>query len=366
MALLKIKNTENQWTDIYALRGEPGDKPVKGTDYFTEADIDELVQEIMTRLGAPQLFAPAVIMGDDSVLTIVPSPDNGAFEVYFGLYSDGRLIQTYTDTIVDLKVFEQPNKFETLTLRALGSGFLPSEAVESGFWGYEWLILTLEQSVISFQNIAAADIYSVYVNNEKLASIPNPNEDIVQFDLKDLNLDGGEHSVYIIGWRQGVEIAHSNEVVYAAGMLEEPEVYIEDHIFRIYDEQAEADTYTVFANNEPIETVPAMINLTFKNVAPRGFTSGHSSQGIMWEPRTLTDHVFPDVDVIDAGESVTVQVPYGTQFFLENKWTVRAFGDYTALWGNYDYELFTCYSDCVFEMASDTAMNMGGIYDLWQ
>ena len=116
-------------------------------------------------------------------------------------------------------------------------------------------------------------------------------------------------------------------------------VCLKNHMFRIYDEQAEADTYTVFANNEPIETVPAMINLTFRNIAPRGFTSGHSTQGIMWEPHTFTDHIFPDVEVIDAGESVTVQVPYGTQFFLESKWTVRAFGDYTALWGNYDYEL---------------------------
>jgi hypothetical protein len=92
MSFLKIKNGDNQWVDIPGLKGAPGDKPIKGVDYFTESDINELVQEIMTRLGAPKLFAPAVIMGDDSVLTIVPSPGNGAFEVYFGLYSDGRLV----------------------------------------------------------------------------------------------------------------------------------------------------------------------------------------------------------------------------------------------------------------------------------
>lgn len=370
MSFLKIKNGDNQWVDIPGLKGAPGDKPIKGVDYFTESDINELISEILAQLEAPQLFAPGMSK-EEQIITIAPSADNGAFDVSFGLYSDDKLINQSKDTEIDLSAFQQPNKFEMLTVRALGQGFLPSEAAGSSYWGYEALKLELNKSILELQNIKLVDIYSIFINGELRLSIPNENNDhldIIKYDLKDLDLEGGEYNIYAIGWKNGVELTRSNSVVYVSGILEEPDVYVEDHMFRIYDEQAEADTYKVFANGEQVTEVPAMINVTFTSTAPWGWTTGHSTGGIWWEPHLSRDCDYED-PYLYTNEPVTIQVPIGTQFFLENKWTVRSFGDYVEEWGDWDYVLFTCYGDCQFEFVADDGLGggLGGsVYDVWQ
>ena len=51
MNILKIRNSPNEpWQEIAALvgpKGEPGYTPVKGTDYYTEADKQEMVQLVL-------------------------------------------------------------------------------------------------------------------------------------------------------------------------------------------------------------------------------------------------------------------------------------------------------------------------------
>lgn len=61
MSVLKVKNADGTWTDIPALIGPQGEQgpigpegptgangytPIKGTDYFTEADKTELVADV--------------------------------------------------------------------------------------------------------------------------------------------------------------------------------------------------------------------------------------------------------------------------------------------------------------------------------
>ena len=53
MAILKIRDVDGKVYEIPALRGEKGDKgdaPVKGVDYYTEADKTELVAAVIAAL----------------------------------------------------------------------------------------------------------------------------------------------------------------------------------------------------------------------------------------------------------------------------------------------------------------------------
>ena len=67
MNILKIRKDKNSpWIDIAAIKGEPGprgkkgepgqkgDTPVKGIDYFTEADKQELIQAVLNALPAAE------------------------------------------------------------------------------------------------------------------------------------------------------------------------------------------------------------------------------------------------------------------------------------------------------------------------
>ena len=48
MKVFKIRTSPDaEWQDVVALKG---DKPVKGVDYFTEADKSALVQEVIENL----------------------------------------------------------------------------------------------------------------------------------------------------------------------------------------------------------------------------------------------------------------------------------------------------------------------------
>ena len=60
---LKIKDEGGNWNSIAAIKGDKGDKgdtganghtPVKGTDYFTEADKQELVTAVIAALPSTE------------------------------------------------------------------------------------------------------------------------------------------------------------------------------------------------------------------------------------------------------------------------------------------------------------------------
>ena len=49
-AIVKIKNANGEWIDIPAIKGEKGDTPIKGVDYFTEEDRQAIVDEVVATL----------------------------------------------------------------------------------------------------------------------------------------------------------------------------------------------------------------------------------------------------------------------------------------------------------------------------
>lgn len=50
MAVLRVKDDEGNIYNITAIKGDKGDKPVKGEDYFTEEDKTELVTDVLEAL----------------------------------------------------------------------------------------------------------------------------------------------------------------------------------------------------------------------------------------------------------------------------------------------------------------------------
>ena len=57
MAILKIKDDNGNVFDIPAIRGKDGYTPVKGTDYFTEVEKQEIYDAIFTALPIVELHA---------------------------------------------------------------------------------------------------------------------------------------------------------------------------------------------------------------------------------------------------------------------------------------------------------------------
>lgn len=62
MAILRVKNENGEWIDVPAIVGPQGEQgpegpagytPVKGTDYFTEADKTELVADVKAQIIVP-------------------------------------------------------------------------------------------------------------------------------------------------------------------------------------------------------------------------------------------------------------------------------------------------------------------------
>ena len=54
MSILKIRNEDGTIQEILAIKGEPGpkgDTPIKGIDYWTENDINEIKTYIDEQLG---------------------------------------------------------------------------------------------------------------------------------------------------------------------------------------------------------------------------------------------------------------------------------------------------------------------------
>ena len=47
MSVLKIRDKDGNIQEILALKGDKGDAPIKGKDYFTEADKAEMVNAVL-------------------------------------------------------------------------------------------------------------------------------------------------------------------------------------------------------------------------------------------------------------------------------------------------------------------------------
>ena len=50
--ILKIRDNDGNIIPIPAIKGEKGDTPVKGKDYFTVEDVEAIVAEVLKRIGA--------------------------------------------------------------------------------------------------------------------------------------------------------------------------------------------------------------------------------------------------------------------------------------------------------------------------
>lgn len=52
MGFIKYRSSpEAEWQEIYSIKGDPGYSPVKGVDYYTEAEKEELINEVQKNLG---------------------------------------------------------------------------------------------------------------------------------------------------------------------------------------------------------------------------------------------------------------------------------------------------------------------------
>ena len=57
MSIIKIREADGSVKEILALKGDPGKTPVKGTDYFTEADKTEMVEAVKASMdGVPDYW----------------------------------------------------------------------------------------------------------------------------------------------------------------------------------------------------------------------------------------------------------------------------------------------------------------------
>lgn len=50
MEVLKIRNSSGEWQEVAAIKGSDGYTPVKGVDYFTDEDKQELVELVLAAL----------------------------------------------------------------------------------------------------------------------------------------------------------------------------------------------------------------------------------------------------------------------------------------------------------------------------
>ena len=55
MQLLKFRpNKESEWQEIATIMGPPGPVPIKGTDYWTESDKQEIINSVLAALPAAE------------------------------------------------------------------------------------------------------------------------------------------------------------------------------------------------------------------------------------------------------------------------------------------------------------------------
>ena len=49
-AILRVRDENGNVVDISAIKGAKGDKPIKGVDYFTSDDKQEIVNDVLSSL----------------------------------------------------------------------------------------------------------------------------------------------------------------------------------------------------------------------------------------------------------------------------------------------------------------------------
>lgn len=89
MSVLKIKNENGEWVEITTIQGPAGHTPVKGVDYFTEAEVNEFKQTIANLppastsvLGGVKIDGTTILINDDGVISSVVPTDNRVFIEY--------------------------------------------------------------------------------------------------------------------------------------------------------------------------------------------------------------------------------------------------------------------------------------------
>lgn len=50
-AILRVRDADGNIIDIPSIKGKDGYTPVKGVDYFTQVDIDEIVANVVNAFG---------------------------------------------------------------------------------------------------------------------------------------------------------------------------------------------------------------------------------------------------------------------------------------------------------------------------
>ena len=87
MSILKIRDADGNEQEVLAIRGEPGHTPERGTDYWTEADKEQIINDVIAELpggggsgggGGADGFSPiATVTQTDSGATITITDKNG-------------------------------------------------------------------------------------------------------------------------------------------------------------------------------------------------------------------------------------------------------------------------------------------------
>lgn len=134
MAILKIKDANGNVTEIPAIRGDDGYTPVKGVDYFTEADKAEIVQMVIENLGGNPIFGT---LDENNNILLSGNLENGKYTLKYE-NTDG----TYTDIgVLEVGAIEEPdtptytNLLPTST-KADGTEFVGTHT--NGGDGYEY------------------------------------------------------------------------------------------------------------------------------------------------------------------------------------------------------------------------------------
>lgn len=111
MSVLRIKNEKDEWVEITSIQGPQGEAgpagkdgytPVKGTDYFTAADkqeIVELVQENLTVPTASEIVYNGVMTGIDNVQNAIDHIHNYAIDATY-LVNMGYQTETQVNKLI--------------------------------------------------------------------------------------------------------------------------------------------------------------------------------------------------------------------------------------------------------------------------
>lgn len=123
MSVLKIKNENNEWIEITTIQGpagpqgeigpagEDGYTPIKGTDYFTTADKNEIVELVKADLTIPS----ADEVSYDGAITGVQNVQS-AIDYIHGYAID----EIYVNNMLDTAGYQTETQVNALISTALG------------------------------------------------------------------------------------------------------------------------------------------------------------------------------------------------------------------------------------------------------